>query len=266
MNQAVATHTCVRWIDYARNRFRRDIIQSMANIFIYGGCVTRDTFERMKDRHTLKEYVARQSLLSAASKSTTLDARSTLTSAFQSRTVDADLRSSLFQSMRRHADDTDLMLVDFLSDRLGAFRMEDGSYITRSAELERSGRLGGRRPPFVKFGSDRHFVLWKNAFAKFIRTAEISGLLPKIVVLEATWAAFLESGDKTPMFRDFDANKGNEQYERYYSHVRAHGLKTVRIPDSLAVGSNQHKWGPAPYHYVDETYSWLIGQFESSLQ
>lgn len=227
--------------------------------------MTRDTFERMKDRHTLKEYVARQSLISAASRATSLDTSSTLTSGFQSRTVESDIRSSLFQSMRRHADDTDLMLVDILSDRLGVFRMEDGAYITRSAELERSGRLGKMRPPFLKFGSDRHFTLWKNAFSKFRRTAESSGLLPKIVVLEATWARFLESGEETPKFRDLDAPTGNEQYERYYAHIRASGLKTVRIPDSLAVGSIDHKWGPAPYHYIDDTYSWLIEQFESSI-
>jgi hypothetical protein len=42
----------------------------MANIFIYGGCVSRDTFELMKEKHSLVHYVSRQSLISAASSPT----------------------------------------------------------------------------------------------------------------------------------------------------------------------------------------------------
>lgn len=237
----------------------------MSRIFIYGGCVTRDTFELMKDEHSLVEYVARQSLISAASAPTELNSKSSLTSAFQSRTVEADLKSSLFPSMRRHAPTTDLMLVDLLSDRLGVIRMEKNSYITRSAELERSGRLGAHRGTFIEFGTDRHFNLWKSAFAKFCKIAKRTGLWDKIVILRADWAATTESGDKTRNFRRWDAEQGNSLYERYYAHVEESGLRLVEIREDLRIGADQHKWGAAPYHYAPPAYEWLKNEFRANL-
>lgn len=143
--------------------------------------------------------------------------------------------------------------------------MDEGAYITRSAELERSGRLGELRPKFIKFGTDRHFGLWKSSFAKFSRAANASGMWSKIVVLEATWAAKTESGSDTPKFRDMDASTGNQLFERYYDHVRRSELPIITIPAELAVGANEHKWGPAPYHYVDKTYAWLTQEFKKYL-
>lgn len=240
----------------------QDRIVSMAKIFIYGGCVTRDTFELMKNEHTLVEYVARQSLVSAASSPTVLESKGALSSAFQSRTVEADLRSSLFQSMRRHADNTDLMIIDLLSDRLGVIRMNDGAYITRSVELERSGRLGDQRGSFIEFGTDRHFNLWKASFAKFTRIAKKTGLWPKLLILQADWASVMEDGSSTPKFRRWDAIRGNELYERYYEHVKASGARMIEIPTENLVGSPTHKWGPAPYHYTDAAYRSLQKEFE----
>lgn len=236
----------------------------MGNIFIYGGCVTRDAFEHLEG-HTLLAYVARQSLISAASAGTKILGTGAMASAFQNRSLDGDIQSSLYPTLRRRAAEADLVLMDLLSERLGVFSLADGTYVTNSRELRASGRLGDLKPKATAFGTDRHFGLWQRAVSRLIRNLADAELTSKVLVIETPWAERTDTGEHVTPFRGIPAAEANEMYLRYYAHLRELGLRTARLPDELAVSSLTHKWGPDPYHYIDPAYHWMREQINEAI-
>ena len=236
----------------------------MSNIFIYGGCVTRDTFEHMKG-HNLLDYVARQSLVSATFGGTDLLGTGVLSSAFQNRSLDGDIKSNLVPTLRRRAPDTDLVVIDLLSERLGLLALPDRTYVTNSRELQLSGRLGTLKTKRIAFGTDRHYQLWQRAVARLVSALEHTQLLDKVLVLETPWAEHTETGEPVPLFRGLQSPEANQMYLRYYAFIRELGIRSVRIPDNLVVSSLTHKWGPAQYHYADPAYHWMRDQIVAAL-
>jgi hypothetical protein len=234
-------------------------VGSLARIFVYGGCVTRDAFEHMKDEHGLGQYVARQSLISAASAPLININTDVLTTNFQHRSVKGDLHSSLHPLIIDQGPTTDLFLFDILSERLGVYRVPGKRYITKSVELSKTGLTktipGGAVT--IRFGTDEHYALWKLAADKFIRKLKLAGIFDRTLLFEAPWTDVTDTGAPVPRYRNIDADTANTRYTRYYAFLRKRGVRTSTIPSELAVSSEKHKWGPAPYHYVDEAYLWM---------
>lgn len=232
---------------------------TQTKVLIYGGCVTRDAFEHLDDSFKLVGYLARQSLISAASPATGLLTEASLQSSFQNRSLNGDIGSSLFGSVRSAAPKVDLFVIDILSERLGVFKLADGSYITHSGELGRSGLLNSLeiKPSLLRFGTDRHFATWKSASTKFVGVLKNSKILEKTIHIETPWASKTDTGDDVEPFRGLPAEQANEMYERYFEHLRNLGVRSCRLPLELAVSSNRHKWGPNPYHYAEPAYLWM---------
>ena len=135
------------------------------NLMIYGSCVSRDAFPLLGSDFKLLSYVARQSMISAISKPTTLLEGSDLASAFQNRSLAGDIRSNLLQMVRRHAADIDVLVIDLTDERLGVIQLPDGAHVTHSHELSSSGRLDGvqGRLRYIDVLTERHWTLWESA-------------------------------------------------------------------------------------------------------
>lgn len=221
--------------------------------------MTRDAFEHMKDEHALVHYVARQSLISAASPPTKILSVDTLGPGFQNRSVRGDLQSSLHGLITRFAPRTDLFVFDLLSERLGLYRVPGGTYITKSVELAKTGLIStlARAAVVIAFGSDEHFDLWKPAADALVARLKATGLLERALLFEVPWTDITVTGETVPKFRGWDASYANSLYARYYAYMRSLGIRVVTIPDELALSTANHKWGPSPYHFVDETYIWM---------
>ena len=235
-----------------------------ASVLIYGSCVARDTTELMQDGQPRAAYVARQSLISAFSAPSQARAPAPLASAFQQRMLDGDLASSLRATVRHHAGGTALLLVDLVDERNGVYRLGNGSWVTNTAELRRSGILG-RTPhsALVELGSDRHFELWRRCLDRFVALLDEHALTRRTVVIEAPFASDTAEGDALPPFAGISAEAWNAAYTRYYTAVRDVGLTTVRIPDELATSTREHRWGPAPYHYVEGAYRAVLDAIDA---
>lgn len=237
----------------------------MGNILIYGSCVSRDAYEGIQEDHRLLGYIARQSLISAASKPTELLDGNSLKSGFQNRSLTGDLQSSLHGAVKRSAPETDLLLIDLTDERLGVRALPDGSYITDSAELHLSKGLDSIRALRIYFGSDHHFELWSDAADKFASAVETSGLLSKALVLETPWADLTETGVEVPRYRGLPAAEVSALYSRYHAHLSGLGFRTVTLPSHLSVAAQEHKWGHAPYHYAEPAYQWLRDEVTASI-
>lgn len=229
----------------------------MGKIMVYGGCVTRDAVEQFP--HELLAYVARQSLISGMAPPGKPPAQIGLASAFQRRAVEDDFRSSLRTTVARHAEEIDLLLMDILAERFGVYRVLGGRFVTRSSELTEAkieSRIPGRRE-LERFGTDTHFRYWSTAAKRFERLVSSHGLKERVVVIETPWAKANEVGECTAKAVGMLADEANTKYQRYYDLLRTLGFAVHCIPDDLVIASSSHKWGEAPFHYVDAVYDWL---------
>ncbi len=241
----------------------------MSNIFLYGGCVIRDAYERIKDDHKLVSYVARQSLVSSVSAETEFQMSGlTLTSTFQRTALSADLASSLFPALQKYGHNIDLLAIDLMVERFGIVPYDEGKFATNSAEFRNSGvRKSLNRPGrAIEFGSQRHWSLWSDAAEQLRDHVESLGLLGKTIVFDFPWASTTLDGEPAPPFLNMTASKANTIYPRYINHLVALGFQVYRLPDEMVTTDSQHKWGPAPYHYGEDAYQWMSTQMVKQLR
>ena len=239
----------------------------MAGIFIYGSCVSRDAFELMKPEHKLLAYVARQSLISATSRPTSLLAGPDLESEFQHRMVKGDLESNLYRLLQEHHQSIDVVLMDLTDERLGVMKLPDSTFITRSTELMKSGLMGQLEtvPGTIHMGADRHFMFWSRSAQRFAALLEALGLLGKTLVLNTPWATVSTDGRPVHRYRDYDTVEMSGHLERYARYLEGLGFGVVDMPAELAVTTPDHKWGLEPFHYSDPAYEWIKIQVDHAL-
>lgn len=240
----------------------------MKKFFIYGGCVSRDTYELIKAQNSLTHYVARQSLISAASKPERRINLKDLSENFNSRMIKGDIQSSLFNKIKQYNDSIDVFLFDILSERLGVFRISGGTYITNSTELANSNILSKNEfsKTLIRFGSDRHFSIWKESAEQLRDLLEAHGILRKSYLIRANWTDLTIQGTPVPKFRGIESEKANEMYGRYYDLLGKLGFQTIEPEPKIAQSDEDHKWGPSQYHYQREFYNKVIEELGLGLE
>lgn len=230
--------------------------------FIYGSCVSRDTFEYLPERFELRRYVARQSLASAFTQAGHLKRELTpITSAFQRKMVHGDLDGNLASSLREAAADTDLLLVDLVDERGGVIDVGD-AFVTKLNEFwQAGGREATARRPHLPFGSEEHFTLWSEGARRFLGLLDELGLARRTVVLRTPWASRYADGEPlaVPTWM-MPPSEADARYARYFAVLESAGIHAVDLPEDLARTPADHQWGPSPFHYVDDAYTVLANQ------
>jgi hypothetical protein len=225
-------------------------------IFIYGSCVTRDGVEWWPDYgFELDGYVARQSLISSQSVATEADAKfafSAIDSSFQQRMALGDLSGDLVTQIENHK--AEVIVWDLCDERNGVHRFTSGSFLTRNI-LYKDAKMKGE---IIGFGRDDHFELWTKALDVFLERA--GGR--RIVVNATPWAVSNDQGQPV----NCDASKAiafNTSAERYFAELAARGLEIIRVDQNEALALSTHKWGEAPFHYVEGTYHAFLKQLKA---
>lgn len=231
-------------------------------VFIYGSCVSRDTFSAMpQDRYALVDYVARQSIISAARPPIAypLDL-SAVSSRFQQRMVQGAQRGNLYESLRQHAAETDLVLVDLTDERAGVFEMPDGSYFTRSIELDGAGltrQVSDASTRYLQFGTDEHFEVFGWAAQTFRAELDRLGLTERTVVLAPAWAEYTIDGQYSGESYGYSPSDANYFQQRYVDLLENYlGLRTLRLTDTRSDAG--HQWGLAPFHFAEPVYAYFV--------
>lgn len=241
---------------------------SAVSTFIWGSCVSRDTFKYLPARFALHRYVARQSLISAGNSVEGISEKlSPLKSAFQQKMVQGDLGGNLFSALESAAPTIDLVLIDLVDERGGVIHFPSG-YATKLNEFWGSGgREASRGVPQVAFGSDEHFTLWTAGATQLVNELARLGLTSRTVVLRANWASTFEDGQPMEipewMMPPVEADAA---YARYFDHLEKSGLRVVSLPQELARSRRDHEWGASPFHYQDAAYVHFANEIERALQ
>lgn len=231
---------------------------SRTGVFIWGSCVSRDTFEHVDpSRHELVRYLARQSAVSAASPPVALVKPPHMHSPFQRRMIAGDFRSTLKKHLAARAAETDVLLVDLVDERLGFYVLPDDTVVTRSVELIQAGDAsllpdGTRHLPL---GDPEHFERWSTAIGWAGRLIRRKMPEASVVLLDIPWAQRSSAGNPTPRSFGVRASEANESFRPYADRAQeALRARRIALPHAEVTSGPTHPWGESPFHYSEDVY------------
>jgi hypothetical protein len=231
---------------------------SKTRVFIYGSCVSRDTFEHLDPDHfELVEYVARQSVLSATTHPAEALAPPVLESRFQQRMITGDFQSSLRPLLAQRAGEIDVLLLDLTDERLGVYLLPDGTVVTRSVELIESGaeRSLPQGTHHVAFGTQQHYEFWSGAVRALGDSIRMTVPQATVALLDIPWAEWSESGQQTPDSFGVSAAEANPILRSYIEvAAQALGAHVISLDPAEVMSGPHHPWGDAPFHYAEKVY------------
>lgn len=222
----------------------------MSKVFIYGSCATRDAVPWFPVHNfELGGYVARQSLISAFRPAPVEEFDvSGVSSNFQRRMILGDARGSLRFELQKN--EPDMIFWDLCDERLGVNRVQNGGFVTHLRDHVREGIHPGPLGDVIPFGNSEHFDLWNHGLNELVTVLARQGLADRIILNATPWAIRDDAGnDMGNRPRRFNADS-----TRYIEAARGAGVRIADVPPELAIARTDHKWGRAPYHYVNDTY------------
>lgn len=228
----------------------------MRKVFIYGGCTSRDAVEYYEDFGLeLHSYIARQSLISAYRPADpSLFETAGIEGTFQRRMFRGDVQGTLASHLAEHADEIDLMVWDLMIERVGVQKVRSGGMITRNGIPRKAGVPANVMAGSYVFGTDPHLRQWKWALYRLVDTLRETGLRGKVIINATPWATVDQNGRPTKADSSMTPDWFNENVQRYWQEAELEGIKVARLRQEDAIADTEHKWGPAYFHYVPETY------------
>lgn len=226
-------------------------------IVVYGSCVSRDALEYANFDCELIQYIARTSLATQQSipalKNDLLDK---LTSQFQRNMMRVDMEKTLFSLL--NANDFDLLFLDLIDERFsiglfGAGRLtltnEFLSVVPKNLEYTEWNRF-----------SDEKYEAWCRGFNEMMFLVRQKETKPTVVLNRVYFSGYsgVTKGDavECPSFMPTEITRNNSFLNRMYEYVESNfkDVKILEYSNSLFVANPNHKWGLAPFHYIDELY------------
>ncbi|MCZ9306429.1 DUF6270 domain-containing protein [Corynebacterium sp. c8Ua_181] len=231
-----------------------DLSKETWRVFVYGGCVSRDTVAFADPQaYNLVKYVARNSLLSVGTDARASLPELVLPSAFQKKMVDLDASGHLLKELRQMRG-VDVILWDLNIERSGVWRFDDGSIATNSAELKRVEGISPvlENARFIAFGSEEHYSRWCAAATMFVAILKELELKDRLLVLAPEWAVRDIHGGKNKKVAGKSIDFYNDVFSTYLAHLENLGVTILRLADTTS--DPDHKWGSAPFHYEKTVY------------
>lgn len=236
----------------------------MKKVFIFGGCTSRDAVDFYPEFDLdLGFYVARQSIISAFRPADPKDFTiPTDLPPFQRRMFEWDIKGLLPRKLHQHRHETDLLIWDLMIERVGVAKVKSGGMVTRNGvPRSHSGQLTGS----FEFGTDAHMRQWIWALEKFVSLLDATGLKEKTVINATPWATVDAQGNPAKSASSLTPEWFNENVQNYWDAAEHRGLKVARVRPEDAVADPHHKWGPAYFHYVPETYRAQLKAIQATL-
>jgi hypothetical protein len=236
-------------------------------IVIHGSCVSRDGFGRSGTHGSLKvvDYFARSSLGSCAATAPSMKVPyEQLSSSFQSRMVERDVRKQFFRSLERPS--FDILLLDLIDERFDLLQTAPGAIATMSSEFMATGamKIAGMHK-VIRSGSPEHWDNWVKGTDRFLAILSEHGILERLVVNRAMWAELTEGGSSLPTpFTKEAIGSANSYLARMYDYLASKlpENQIISFDDQVFIAQTDHEWGIAPYHYISEYYASLLTRLE----
>lgn len=227
--------------------------ENMKKIFVYGGCVSRDTFNEPynKGMLSLVSYIARYSLAKLASKSIsiTIDSKN-LPSAFQRRMVEVDAKNKLLSNLKEK--EFDYLLIDFLFIRFPLVEIKSG-LLTYSSELKKT-KLVTSKNRIISVDSAEYSDLFYQGLDMFIDFLRDNNLLNKLIVNKIYLAKVDSNG--ASLGDEGIIDRQNNFLKKIYDYLstKINASQFLKYDYDLFIGAAEHQWGRSPMHYISSFY------------
>lgn len=219
-------------------------------VLIYGSCVSNDIFSFVAHEHQIAAYLPRMSLATAFGPSVPehliFAAKKEIESLTHRYWVLNDLEKRLEKVLTTTS--YDILLLDFIDERLHLAVAENGALFTRGEEFRRS-EAGLWNYEMIRSTSPQHFELWKkgvDAFAKFVDPQ-------KVFINKVFWAAVANDGSQ---FDEKYVDENNRFLEKLYRHIEInYAFNFITYEPEVFVGDAEHQWEKSPFHYIPRYYA-----------
>ncbi|OYQ81597.1 hypothetical protein B9T19_02700 [Ignatzschineria sp. F8392] len=225
----------------------------MKNIFVYGGCVSRDIFNKPYNKGDIRlsGYIARYSIAKLQSKPIKLNVDvNQVPSAFQRRVIEIDAKNNLLSYVSKR--EYDYFLIDFLFSRFSLVEYNSG-LLTYSAELQKSKILTSKNK-IISPDTEVYWEYFKQGLKIFVSHLELTGNLEKLLINKVYLATKDELGED---FSNLDKiNKQNDFLSRVYDLLDNYisSNQYLEYSSKLFTGAVNHPWGKNPMHFIPEFY------------
>lgn len=231
-------------------------------ISILGSCVTRDALNYCEDTKIyLANYIARTSMVSQSSKGFDISIEKIdIKSSFQKKMVYNDINKLTIKQLKQNK--SDIIIMDFIDERLRLIKTNDNRYVTYSSEYKKSKYLRDKIKGKLILEEER-IELWKKSISEFFYELNKFVEFKKIYINECYYCKeYLSKNDgKKNFLINIEIDKSNEILKEYYNYIK------IKYPDIrfLAWGDGyiadeSHRWGLSTYHYEERYYINLMKQ------
>lgn len=250
---------------------------SEINIGILGSCVSRDAFEVSTKnlKFTIPIYLSRYTVISSLSPPASfggLTYNYDFSKNFMSRRLANDLFKTHFNELQKVERELDFLIIDFIDERHQNVHFAGTTLANSSAFRDFKEEIGFKDSlKFYDMTDSNRTLMTLSMMEEF--TQKITRLVhpEKIILHKALWAEVYRKEDSTIEYlknskgENIDSKTHNKILNQMYLNFEKYinGLKTIQVKKDLIIGTNSHRWGIAPYHYIDEYYNEFINQLEA---
>lgn len=232
-------------------------------ISIYGSCVSRDIIRVTETKYRSKEYVARQSWISALSLPQTAPEGINLTG-FRLKSLIGDIESNGMPRLTAAAKSSRALVIDIASDRHGVWDLGNGSFLSNLATMKRQKILKAYpEARLVSWGTSEHLALFSEAVVRGQQLLEEAGFFSKATVLKIPFTDRTIDGEFIDFGSERHPSEIRESYLPYYDVFRTSGFHFLPdLPSEMAISTSDHAWGKGINHFVDDAYHWWGDEIE----
>ncbi|MBE0444158.1 DUF6270 domain-containing protein [Psychrobacter sp. FME5] len=228
-------------------------------VFIAGSCVTRDAFtpDTKKDFENVN-YYARYSLARLIYPEVPLEISDKLfeqkvSSAFQRKLLKNEFSNNLIESILDA--EFDYLVIDCVDERFGLIYYNQSSYVTNSDELRKAQLFDYKSALKTPCDNKEFHHFWRCGLKKIIDEIGVD----KIIINNVYWTNKLNSGDDISTVEN--VKRCNKMVSNLYQIAKEEGIPEnnfVNYPSSILIGDANHRWGPSPFHYIQDVYDYFI--------
>ena len=239
-------------------------------IGILGSCVSRDAFEFDNGKYDLKgSYFARSSIASMMSSPVEFEQSDIKVENQWLRWVLVnDFQKTVVQQLK--TKNLDCLIIDLIDERFDLLKIDDG-FLNGSDELfkackefiENHGSV-----TCIKRDSPQAHELFAEAAREFAnRLNEEFADLP-IIIHKALCSTNYTDGKEIYKFSEESTalyENMNSYLSFYYSILEKeiNNVSVIHLPQEVQLASKSHRWGLAPFHYVDDYYRAFLRELDA---
>lgn len=227
---------------------------------ILGSCVTRDAFEYKPGFFDVSgNYFARGSIVSMMSPACSVSYSAILESnQWVKWLIVNDFEKNVLRIIKQKA--LDVVVIDLIDERFDILSWR-GTYLNMSYEFRKSCSSFIDDPTSTTLERDSDFIhaVFENSARRLGDYLRDECSNTRVILHEVYASDWYVKDEEIILFEEGvrERNRVMNRYFKYYYSVLKGSLDlsaVVRVPDEYNVANSTHRWGLAPFHFVDGYY------------